>query len=501
MAKYNAQAKQYKKENVTKNKAGGSAFNITDEKKNLAGIILSAMLKGDSYYQSENATSLNIFNTAKSMQDKQFLAKAMIYTRQEGNLRSVSHLLANALAESAAGNSFVRSAISKTIVRPDDMTEMASLWFSRHNTMLPNSMRRAFKDVFESNKFDRFQLKRYSGGSKTVKLKDLVKLSHPRDYSGNLTDLLSDNLDNIKTIETMLSTGTKANEAFSELLASNKLGYMAALKNIRNALLSGIDENTLTLWCALISDPNKVRKSRVLPFRIYDAWLAVKSCTNNPFFLTKIKNALNTAIINSAFNLDFVKTNQKYALVLDSSSSMNSNANALSYWKQALILATITYFALGGENVVVYSFDSDCRYLDFSGKLPLDIIDSSTAYGGATYFDAPLKKLISDKIKVDNIILFTDMQLYSGMSTYYNNSYYTRVSDTTFYKYWNEYKRKSPRAKMLFWNLAPYSGTTPLQLNNEVLFASGYSDKLLSLIPKLWENKEALVNEIESISI
>ena len=490
MSKFNTQATQTGrfKANTT-NAAGGAAYEVADEKKNLASVILASMLNGDKYYQSDADRIQQVFNMVENLEDKQFAAKAMVYVRQEGNLRSISHVLANSLVENASGNAYVRNAIKKAIVRPDDMTEMASLWFSRHpGKMLPNSMRRAFKDLLESEKWGAFQLRRYAGTRSAVKLRDIILLTHPRDERNLFKGVIEGNLEAPASIETRLASGEKASEAFEDLLRTNKLGYMAAVKNIRNALQSGLSQEGLDMWEKMISDPKRVRNSRMLPFRFYDAWEAVKGMSIDQFKLRQVKRAFNAALISSAENLDMFNSTDRVAILLDESGSMNGDP-----WKHGIILAAVLYHALGRENVVVYKFASDCELANFGNKSPIDIIEDVQHYGGATYFSAPMKKLISTRTKVDKLIVLTDMQLYQTGGW---------GSSETFDVYFNEYKNKVNHDTMcLFWDLAGYGEGTPLELKDGILLASGFSDKLLAVVPKMWKNENALIQEIEAIKL
>jgi len=138
----------------------------------------------------------------------------MVYTRKEGNLRSVSHLLGTILAENAKGTDFLRPALTKAIVRPDDATEMIALYSNRNiDKMVPNALRRAVKDSLET-KWDEYQLKKYAGESNSVKLKDIVKLTHPNPrglvQSGKAKDpfvfkrVIESTLENIATAEQLM---------------------------------------------------------------------------------------------------------------------------------------------------------------------------------------------------------------------------------------------------------------------------------------------------------
>ena len=481
----------------TQNLAGGAAYVVNDEKSALANMVLASMLKGDSYYQTDEDRIQAVFDLVQGMKDREFAAKAMIYARQEGNLRSISHVLANALAHTNGYPAHLertfslRNAIKKAIVRPDDMIEMFALWKSRHTGMLPNAMRRAFADLLESNKWDAYQLKKYSRTGQAVKLRDVILMSHPKDNRGMLGKVIDGTLSAPATVEKMLSSGKKASETFSVLLRENRLGYMVAVKNIRNALETGLSDADLDLWIDLITNRNRVYKSRMLPFRFVDAWNAVKGIQVDHFKLQKVKEAFNQALVHSAKNLEFIEDNDKVALILDESGSMSWCSGKAQPWDHAIILAATLWHALPKGNTVVYLFAGSCRKVDFGNMSPLDIVENTRHNGGYTYFSAPLQHLIKSSTKVDKIIMLTDMQMYSNDGDFQG-----------FDNYWGTYKNKVNRnVKMLFWNLEGYNGGTPLSLNKDILLASGFSDKLLSVIPKMWKNQDALVQEIEAIEI
>lgn len=483
----------------TVNLAGGAAYAVSDAKKELASVILASMLKGDNYYQSDASRIEQVFELVKLLDDKSFAAKAMIYARQEGNLRSISHVLANALAENNDGSFSLRRAIRFAVIRPDDMIEIFALWKSRHPKMLPNAMRRAFSDLLESNKWDAYQLKKYSRTGQDVKLRDVILMSHPKDSSGMLGKVIEGTLQAPATMEKMLSSGKRASDTFAELLKENRLGYMVGVKNIRNALETGLTNEDLDLWVAMITNRNRVLKSRMLPFRFVDAWESVRDLNIDHFKLNKVKDAFNKAIIHSADNLGFVEGKEKVALVIDVSGSMKQD----DAWKHAITLAAVLYHALGKERAVVYKFAADSVKADFGDMSPLDIIERTSFPGGATFFKAPMGRLVQSGTKVDSIIMLTDMQMYNDHDSMYRRSSHDSSGLTkSFDEYFNEYKSKiNPRVKMLFWDLRGYGSGTPLELRNDILLASGYSDKLLSLIPKMWKNQDALVQEIEAIRI
>ena len=161
------------------NMAGGVSYS-RPIKKEIVSVVLNSMLNGDSYYEKETDRLKRIETLiGKAVEDSEFVAKCAVYTRNEGRLRSVSHLLSVILLEKVKGEGFVRAALEKVMLRPDDATEIVALFNQRNpGKMIPNALRRAIKHNLE-NSWDMYQLKKYAQPKSKVKTKDLVKLSHP----------------------------------------------------------------------------------------------------------------------------------------------------------------------------------------------------------------------------------------------------------------------------------------------------------------------------------
>ena len=167
------------------NMAGGVSYN-RPIKKEIVSVVLNSMLNGDSYYEKETDRLTHIEGLiGTSPEDSEFVAKCAVYARNEGRLRSVSHLLSVMLVENVKGAGFVRSALEKVMLRPDDATEIVSLFNQRNpGKMIPNALRRAIKHNLE-NSWDLYQLKKYAQPKSKVKTKDLVKLSRPNPTKWN----------------------------------------------------------------------------------------------------------------------------------------------------------------------------------------------------------------------------------------------------------------------------------------------------------------------------
>lgn len=486
MSKFNVKAKEEIKLGTNLCGSIGAERNSdsNSKKQEIASIILNSMLKSDSYYQSTESRLETIEKFFSDENLHNFLAKTAVYVRNEGYLRSISHYLVVLIAENIKGSDYARNAMYKTLVRADDMTEIVSLWNTRNpGKMIPNSLRRALRDKLET--LTDYQLRKYQGLKLKVKLRDVAKLArpNPEKSAGDIKKLIEGKLPKIETAQTInaSTTGEERAENYKELLIQKKLGLMAAMKNIKNILEANPDKETTDELCALLRNENAIENSKILPFRYIDAWNAVKNISIDRFIIKNIISALDYGFSYSAKNVEFVKENERVAILLDESGSMSgapfNNGRALT----AALLS-----GMNEDNVIGYLWATRAREINVSTGNAFDFIERTNCNGGGTDLGSAFKELISNGTFVDKIIIFTDMQQ-NGISNC--QSLYA------------EYRKINPNVKILFWNLEGYGSATPIQLNRNVLEVCGYSDKILELVPLFWEDKMALVHRIEEVQI
>ena len=491
MSKFNKTAKETQKVNRTPNStnmAGGAAYSRDSIKQDIATTILSSMLKGDSFYESEKDRLQRIELMVSDEKLSEFTAKAMVYARTVGNLRSISHFLATILAEKVKGSTFLRPALGKTFIRPDDLTETLSLWNSRNDSNIPNVLRRAFKDSLET--FDNYQLKKYSGEKRSVKLRDVVKIARPVPTErANFKALIEGTLPNIATAQTVNagSTGSERASNYKAMLKERKLGYMAALKNIRNILNAGADAETIDMLCSLFENEKACLNSKCLPFRFTDAYREIKDINFDRFLIKKLISSVETGFKISARNTGLVEGDERIAILLDESGSMSGKPFEVG---KTLMAAMLT--GLNTNNAIGYCWSDYSREVSVSGS-PFEFIDRTRTQGGGTNLAGSFKGLMDSRTKVDVIVIFTDMQ-----QNYFSGGYSGNIDTMV-----AEYRKISPNVKILFWNLEGYGGGTPLKLNKDILEVSGCSDKILEVAAKMLKYSDVnyLVKEIEAIKL
>lgn len=406
--------------NKTENRSGFAAYKMTD-KEQLVTAALTTMFGEPKFYGSTDNEIVKLASKcAKS--DPAFLSKLACYARNVGNMRSVSHVLTAVISREA--HEFTRRTIRNVVVRPDDITEIMSCYESMYGKPFPNAMKREVADVLQ--RFDEYQIAKYNGGSKSLKFRDVLRITHPvpktKEIESLFNKVLNDNLETPYTWEVELSTRGNTKEAWNELIASEKVGYMALLRNLRNIVKSGADIQPVL---ATLSDPEQVHKSRQLPFRFYSAY---RTLSKESLITPEIHRALEEAIVSSIDNMNQITG--RTLIAVDVSGSMGSTVSARSdirccdiaslFGAMASRLcedATVCYFDAAGG----WQSNSKGYRIAHYGKYDsiLEICANNAFSGGGTDLSLPMKFALTEDKSVnlkpfDRIIYFSDNECNSS---------------------------------------------------------------------------------------
>jgi len=204
---------------------------------------------------------------------------------------------------------------NKVVVRVDDMTEILSYYLAyktdKENPKFPNSLKKGFAKAFD--KFDGYQLSKYKGENKEVKLVDIVNIVHPVPTQRNkeaLELLIKGELKSTDTWESKLSAvGQQAeteedlaqlkSDAWSELISTRKIGYFALLRNLRNIINQS--PSSVKAVCEMLVDEKMIKSSRVLPFRFATAYEEINKIDSSKEVrdvLVAINGALEVSVQN-----------------------------------------------------------------------------------------------------------------------------------------------------------------------------------------------------------
>ena len=474
-----------KQKTLTENLAGGQAYKQTNELK-LVSLLLTSFVN-DQFYRDGNSSLLELKRLAEKVKDKEFVAKSAIFARDRFGMRSITHALAGELTSQLNGKEWGKDFYDKVVVRVDDMTEILSYYLAnktdRTNPKFPNALKKGFAKAFD--KFDGYNLSKYKGENKEVKLVDVVNLVHPVPTARNkeaLEQLIKGELKNTQTWESKLSeAGQKAeskedldklkSNAWEELVTTRKIGYFALLRNLRNIINQA--PSVVPAACELLTDERLISKSRVLPFRFATAYEEISRLGSSKEVrdvLVAINQALDISVVNVP------KFEGETLVVMDVSGSMSGRASEIASLFGA-ILAKV-------NSCDVMTFSTRAQYKQYNPMDSVLTIRNSFRYsGGGTNFKSIFT---TANKKYDRIIILSDMQGWMG---------YTTPSAE-----FNQYKKAHGANPFVYsWDLAGY-GTLQFPENN-VFALAGFSDKVFDIMKLMEIDKKALYNEIKAIQL
>jgi 60 kDa SS-A/Ro ribonucleoprotein len=483
MSKFNSTAKSPK--SLTTNLAGGKAYKQSSEM-SLVSLLLTSFVN-DQFYRDSNQTLEDLKSHIKSIKNKEFVAKSAIFAREEFGMRSITHALAGELTSELSGIDWAKSFYEKIVSRVDDMTEIMSYYLEnktdKKNPKFPSSLKKGFAKAFD--KFDAYQLAKYKGENKDVKLIDVVNLVHPVPTKKNeqaLNLLVNGDLKNTKTWESMLTkAGQKAqteeelsqlkSDAWKELLSTRSIGYFALLRNLRNIITQSPDQ--IDLACMMLQDPILIQKSKVLPFRFTTAYEEISKLEQNSL-TRKVQICLDAALNQSIMNVP--KFDGETLVVIDVSGSMSGKPSEIASLFGSMIAKV--------NGCDVMTFSNFAQYKNYNQiDSVLTIRESFRFAGGGTNFKDIFVK--ANK-KYDRVIILSDMQGWIGHDTPV--------------KEFNDYKEKFKCDPYIYsWDLEGLS--TLMFPENKVFCLAGFSDKVFDIMKYLEEDKNALVKRINQIQL
>ena len=313
--------------NTVVNYEGASAYRLTPEWQLYVSVVTS--LLSDKYYET-TSDRLETLRCLISKNDPQFVARLAIYAREQMNLRSIPLVLAVELAKVHSGDALVQKMVARIVQRADEITELLAYYQMANQRTETKKLNRLSKQLqaglqIAFNNFDEYQFAKYNRQTE-IKLRDALFLVHPKakdDVQQTIFNKIADDtLQTPYTWETELSdlgqnqfdTEEAKNEAFArkweELIDSGKLGYMALLRNLRNILLSDVSQNHINRVCEIISNKNKVLKSKQLPFRFLAAYRELSEIVSGKIDKMKVvfENEAMAIVENSITHRDLLES-------------------------------------------------------------------------------------------------------------------------------------------------------------------------------------------------
>lgn len=473
MSKFNKKVRP----EVTENLAGGEAYKESP-KLEFATLLLTSFVKNQ-FYRGEDETLKRL----KALLDGdrvplKFAAQASLYARNEFGMRSITHVTAGEVAHRGKNLNWTKNYFARVFHRPDDVLETFSYYITNYGRRpIPNSLKKGSCKYLSS--LNDYSLAKYKGEGKAVKMVDVVNLVHA--HSRSIDKLMKGTLNSAATWEVRLTeAGQKAEteeekqelkkDAWADLLNSNKLGYFALLRNLRNIIEQA--PNLVDLACGRLVDTNAITKSLVLPFRFVTAIEELEKVNGARKVLEAVSYACEVSLSNCP------NFPGKTLICLDGSGSMTGKPLEIG-----ALFAAVLYKKCDADFI---SFSSEAKQHTYNTRDSLTTVCEKMkkyADGGGTNFHAPFEIMHRS---YDRIIFLSDMQGWVG---------YTSPQGD-----FEQYKRLYKCNPYLYsFDLQGY-GTLQFP-QNKVFCVAGFSEKIFDVMKLLEQDREALIHKIEAIEL
>jgi TROVE domain. len=298
------------------------------------------------------------------------LVGAAEFVRARLDAMSVGDLVPDDVKASQEGGGWNRKVVEAVLLRADEPGEMLGYWISQYGRKLPKPVKRGVADAVKRLYTQRGFL-RYDSASKGFRFADVLELVHAQDsgpeqdalyryavddrhdHAGEVPELLH-MVRARRTINTMsandrhklarlaLRHGLEGNlyqkamagqwewlhsslgdtqgvrspvsKADQWRLVLPQLGIMALVRNLRNLEEAGLGYAEIDAINARLMDADEIAKSRMFPFRFWQAYQAINGDT--------FKGGLERAFAHSMSNIP--KLPGKSLVLVDTSASMTS---------------------------------------------------------------------------------------------------------------------------------------------------------------------------------
>lgn len=435
------------REHDTLNSEGAPAY-LPSPEDAVVNVLMVGNTRG-TFYASAKENFTLAATTFKSFKDTEFLAKATIYARNEGFMRTIPIA---ALVEISARNPRLFHEIHRQILRtPKDWSQFIDL--SRDGPFR-DGIGRAIKNEMISyiSTLTPYQAIKYP-----TECRDMIRLCRCREVVnapvikflmegkdfGVLQFIAASRLSSMTPAEAACAIEehslpyeavkirrTMEPAVWSALFTHAPMFFL--LKNLRNFDKNHVFDKRANKEIAIkrLTSPEAIKRAKILPFRLYQAYV---KCENS-----QIKDALRRSVQLAAMNLPELKG--KTTLLVDVSNSMTSDTtgNNLTAAVEAGIL-TGSIMDMGYTDV--FAFDGSINghvtnniAIAFDKKGIMGVPEYlSKVNGGVTSISNALSYITDHKLVGDRVVIVTDSESWIGRTASAAEALFARYPKTHIY--------------------------------------------------------------------
>lgn len=477
-------------------------------KRDLKEQVLSILTTGtitNLFYVSAKENIKEMLSILEKMEDTEYLAKATLYARQKGLIRTLA--IASLVEISKRDTKLFKKLAPKICKNPHDWGQFIDICRSKQ---IRNGVGRALKEAI----IDAIgSMSAYHAMKYPQNVKDMINIARPRESinpaiikyikrdeyeeDAQLTSLkfLKESEDEDK-IAYAINQGMLPYEVVtgSSKLITTKIRkallyqapYFNLIRNLNNFGRNDVFKDKAALKYAInkITSPEAIAHSNLLPFRY---WAAFKYLDTFPGS-SELGTALQDALQTSVENIPILKG--RTAIASDVSGSM---ASLIAGDKSKMRCSDLVGIFSGcmmdrcEEIPIILPFDNDVRE-DIIAELQIkrNIFERASLFDtyGGTSLSTPVEWLLDRKEKVDTFIGITDSEEWVGRS---------------FIEVFLEYKKKvAPKCKAYLVTLLPYRHSPAPPGIKDVIMIYGWSEQILKYITM---DSAEQVKEVEQIKI
>jgi 60 kDa SS-A/Ro ribonucleoprotein len=279
--------------------------------------VMSCLLWEDEFYESGETIAKRIAELIPKVRPEVVSAIA-VEARTKMKLRHVPLKIVREMARIASHKPFVAETLEQVIQRADELTEFCAIWQKDQgkkplSKTLSAQAKKGLAKAF--TKFNEYALAKYNRDG-AIKLRDVLFLSHAKakdeEQDALWKRLINGELKTPDTWEVELSASKDKLGSWTRLLAENKLGALALLRNLRNMQQVGVP------MAEIRRSLNEMKTERVLPFRF------IAAARHAP----QLEPELEQAMFRALSEMD--KIDGPTAILIDHSGSMQQTVSTKS---------------------------------------------------------------------------------------------------------------------------------------------------------------------------
>ena len=490
----------------TTNYEGGEAFEPADPRLALYKRTINQLLEG-SFYETDDeqlAAVVRRFDAAAD-EDPEFVLQLAAYARQELYLRDIPQVLLVLAAnddrfKDDSPESLIREWAPAIIQRMDETATALAIHDQLFGGTAPWPLRRGIEDALVSMA-DVYTLGKYELSRREVTLHDVFNRVHPtpvdadqevlfeRFMRGDLDDYPDvEPLPSPNTWETVISERGNTRDAWEMLIESAEysLPIFASIRNLRNMLEAGVDEDIVVDHL----DLEAVRHAPLYPFRYYQAYTALQNAdVQAPAVERWLEEAVDVAVepVPDGLGDMFV------AVDLSGSMDMALSRNSTLRLKE---IGALFGAILADQGAEVGGFGDDFQTVPMHVDTPVlqrqdAVLAIDEDVGNSTNGWKALEYLRERGEPVERVVVFTDMQIWDSTPFMARDNQTVKAA---FDAYRDEV---SSDTALYLVDLATYGDLVTPEGYENVYNVSGWSENVLSFIEHA-ENPKQVIVEINA---